>query len=356
MWPVSEQEISQTTPSTRQPYSISVADRPPIEFWFREIDSKGVEVGLDRFRGFHDGNRLVLGIVEIPDTAIQDTICQGEHLKLTWLDPESGDQQRATIRVYKNVGQVKAAIDFGLSRRRFDKTLEFAAEKHVGHHCRQSECPHCQAKILTMETGEYAPQVYCEYCDSLFTTIQLEGISTDDLNRFEKNYRICDTCKMYSRPRQFSVAYFYFLIFHAGVHHKIKQCCPACMRRDAWLMLFGNLPFLLGIPFAITQLIRVYGDSIRKGPFRGLDEANALLRRGQVERALDKYAVIIERHPVNAGVLYNIALGLIAQKREASARETLEMALENCTNYPPVAAQLKALQTELVEPSNLQHR
>ena len=100
-------------------------------------------------------------------------------------------------------------------------------------------------------------------------------------------------------------------------------------------MVFGNLFGLLGLPLAITQLTRVYRDAVKKGPFQGLDEANRLLRRGKVEKALDRYWKIIDRHPVSAGVLYNVALGLLARGDQDHARQTLEMALENCANYLP---------------------
>ena len=108
-------------------------------------------------------------------------------------------------------------------------------------------------------------------------------------------------------------------------------------------MLLGNLFGLLGIPIAVMQLVRAYGDSIGKGPFRGLDTANRLLQRGRVERALKGYSKIIEIHPVSAGVLYNIALGLIAQNDLSHARQTLNMGLENCPNYVPAQRKLEEI-------------
>ncbi len=148
---------------------------------------------------------------------------------------------------------------------------------------------------------------------------------------------------MYSRPRKFSEAYFYFLIVHAGVHHTEKYCCSGCMRPRVWRMLAGNLPGVLGMPMALTQWFRVYRDSVGRGPLRGLDSANRLLSRGKINRALDQYAKILKRHPVSAGVLLNVAGGLIARGELESARQTLELAVANCSNYGPALRQLELL-------------
>ena len=118
------------------------------------------------------------------------------------------------------------------------------------------------------------------------------------------------------------------------------------MRPEAWKMTLGNLPGVLGMPLALTQLLRVYRDAIKKGPFQGLDKGNRLLKRGQVEKALEQYSKIIEKHPFSAGVLYNVAIGLLAQGDRVHATETLDMALQNCVNYAPAERMLSKLQAE----------
>ncbi len=333
----SNQQETTTAAAGQQEFTARLR-QSPLEFWYREIDASGQEFGLDRFKGFHDGHRLVLGVVEIPDSCITDVAREDERLHLSWVDLETGQPEQATLRVYKRAAALKQAIDFGLSRRRFQAQLERQAAGGMGHACRSTICTHCQAQVFTFEPVEFAPQVYCGYCDALNTTIEVPG-----LNDVEKDYRICGRCGMYSRPQWFSITYFYFLVFHAGVHHKAVYCCAGCMRRSAWLMLLGNLPFLLGFPYAVVQFIRVYRDTNRRGIFARLDVANLLMQRGKIEPALEEYGKIIERHPVSAGVLFNIAVGLVKQGDYQAAQRTLEMAVENCSNYLPAQQMLSDL-------------
>lgn len=323
------------------------ANRPgPVKFVFRDLYINHQPIREEKSNGLHDGSRLLLGEnLELLDRDIRYLKIENDQVHVGWQDEQQAHVVASMI-VDADSFAIASAINYGLSRRSFDFQLEQAALDGQGHRCRDRECQFCRAKILSMEDYPWTPQIYCPYCDSLNTTISVE-----QLHEHEKDYRVCHSCEMYSRPRQFTIAYFYFVIVHAGVHHRVTRCCPGCMRPHAWKMIFGNLFGVLGMPLAITQLIRVYRDSIKKGPFQGLDEANRLLRRGRVEKALDRYWKVIDRHPVSAGVLYNVAKGLIARGDLPHARQTLQMALENCANYPPAQRLLDALGPEEADPA-----
>ncbi len=121
------------------------------------------------------------------------------------------------------------------------------------------------------------------------------------------------------------------------------------MRGDAWKMFFGNLPFLLGVPVAIVQLMRAYGGGISGGPFAGLDKANIKARAGDMPGALKIYREILERVPHSAGVKYNVGLALMKQNDAERASKSLRLALEDCINYVPAYHALAACYEELGE-------
>lgn len=317
--------------------SLSASRR--VTFGFVELVVNGIPVQQDRDTGSHDPEHLTLGKWQIADRDIRSISVVEEQTRLEFVDEESR-VHKVVLRVLPDPDPLTRAINYGLSRRQYAERLEQVATRHQGHLTRQADCPWCEARLLVMDGGEgWSPQVWCEYCDSLFTIDPVEGLGDT-----ERDYRICPECLMYSRPRRFSEAYFYFLIIHAGVHHTTTRCCSGCMRPRAWRMVLGNLPGLLGLPFAMTQLVRVYRDSTGPGPLRGLDSANRMLRRGRTTRALARYSAIMERHPVSAGVLYNVALGLVAGGDPDNARRTLQLALENCPNYRPAREKLEALE------------
>lgn len=311
----------------------------PVRFQFHDLRIDSEPVDDPRFDGMHDGSWLVLGELRIPDSQIagfgtnQTVFVVGFH--------DSSGRHRVVQFVIKGRTElVRDALNYGLSRREFEVQLAQAATVGRARDVRETVCPWCLAKTLTIDRDK-SPQVWCSWCDSLITTIPADG-----LGDVERNYRICPECNMYSCPRKFSEGYFYFLIVHAGVHHKEHFCCGGCMRPRVWKMLFGNLFGLLGMPLAITQWVRVYGDSRGEGALRGLDAANRSLRRRRIDRALARYSRIVERHPFSAGVLYNLARGLLLRNDLNHCRQTLELAISNCSNYAPAIALLEELNTK----------
>ena len=311
----------------------------PIPFQFHDLRVDSEPVYDQRSQGSHDGEWLTLGEFRIPDSQIVGFGTNESVIVLGFHD-SAGQHKLVQFVVYGKTEPLRDALNYGLSRRNFTSELARAAHEGRGRDVRETVCPYCQAKTLTMDRSQ-SPQVWCSYCDSLITTIPVDGLGI-----IEKDYRICPECKMYSRPRKFSEGYFYFLIAHAGVHHKEHYCCSGCMRPRVWKMLFGNLFGLLGMPLAITQWFRVYLDSAGRGMFRGLDAANRSLRHRRIDRAIARYYRIVEKHPFSAGVLYNLARGLLARNDVDHGRQTLELAISNCQNYAPAIALLAELDTK----------
>ncbi len=191
-----------------------------------------------------------------------------------------------------------------------------------------------------------SPQLYCHFCDLLLTLNDAEAPAG------ERDCKLCDECGMFSKPRKFTIGYFYFLFFVYGWSQRITWRCPACMRGEAWKMFFGNLLFLLLVPVAIAQLIRSYGGSVA-GPFAGLDKANLKARKGDLLGALRIYSQISQRVTYSAGVKFNVARAMLQQEKTPQAAETFRLALGDCGNYVPAYHGLVHCYEELGQHENL---
>jgi hypothetical protein len=197
-----------------------------------------------------------------------------------------------------------------------------------GSDYREAVCPYCQATNLLISLP-LTPQIYCSFCDSLFCR--------DPRNKtgLEEHFRLCSQCGMYSRPRTFSVFYFYYAVVTTGFHYDTTSRCSGCMRSTAWKMVLVNLLGVLAFPFALVQLYRAYATRSVAGPMDGIDTANLWWLRGNVEGALKRYDEIMERVPLNAGVKYNVARGLMLNNDLPHAQAMFEMSLDDCANYWP---------------------
>lgn len=296
----------------------------PIEFTIQMQSEAGKLQGAASF----DGERLQLGEQSVSVDQIMSLEVHEGGLFVTWADEDS-QPFFADVQVYGiAVEELKQMINAGQTH------LEALTEKTRLIDAGELEsyddvaCPFCKATIILIDTP-YSPQVFCEHCETLFSR------DRDDLANIERHFRVCNGCGMYSRPRSFSVFYFYFLVFTYGFHHDSVIRCSACMRKAAWKMVVGNLFGLLALPFALVQLKRAYSTKSLAGVFEGLDDANAFASRKKIELALDKYDQVMDRVPVNAGVKFNIARGLILKQDYEHARQLYEMSLEDCSNYWP---------------------
>ena len=278
--------------------------------------------------GSFDGNCLRLGEQAFTVDQIQGFGVADGKLSVQWLDEKNGllytEVELYGIEDHQLEQAIVAAQTYRLAAEEKDRLVKIGQVESY----EDVVCPFCQATILLVDLPS-TPQVFCEYCETLFSRDRKE------LGDEERSYRICEGCEMYSRPRQFSVFYFYFLIFTFGFHHDSKFRCSACMRNSAWLMVLGNLFGLIALPFALIQLFRSYSEKNQAGMFQGLDDANAMASRKKIELALDKYDEVMDRVPVNAGIKFNVARGLALKKDFEHARQMYEMSLDDCANYWP---------------------
>jgi len=217
------------------------------------------------------------------------------------------DRIRSAVQVAKEEEAWKAGGQFGVFRK--------------------ERCPCCDA-TLNLSRFEPTPQLFCDYCDTVFTVPQ-----QPETPKNEPEYKLCEHCGMYSHPRKFTEFYFYFLFVVYGYWTNESMRCPACMRGTAWKMLAVNFLFILGIIPAIYQLIRAYASDHVAGPFLGLHAANLKATKRNYSAATKIYQSILERVPYAAGVHYNLGLALVQNKEWERACAAFELSLDDCSNY-----------------------
>lgn len=313
-------------------------------FKFKFLNEQGQEIGFFSTKGSFDGETLTLGDQQIPASAIYELDHRGNRVVLV----EAEDENNPTSIVFAvnsgSVPELTQALGVARSAAAAARRQQQLNEQGQGHTWFEVICPHCGATNDLTGFRE-SPQISCQFCHSVATV--------EESKSEEKQYRLCDECGRYSKPRQFTIFYFYFLLVVYGWTSRSTWRCPGCMRKEAWKMLFGNLIFVLGVPVAIVQLIRAYGGTDLASMYKGLDDANLKARKGKMEAAIAAYRKILERHPNSAGVKYNIGLAFAEQTNWEAAARTLEAALDDCGNYQPAANLLAHCYTELGETEKL---
>ena len=301
----------------------------PLRFKFHWLDARGNQQGMRRKRGSFDGEALVLDELHIPAAVVADVQRVENRMVLTAFSNDGNPAHFAFMLPTATAQQLKARLDIARSATWAAWHRESLAKRGQDHTYRDGRCPHCGATVVLSKMPS-TPQLFCHFCNTLSTVDP-----TAEPAPGEERLRLCDECGMFSQPRKFSVFYFYFLLVVYGWTHRTTWRCPGCMRGDAWKMLFGNLPFLLGVPVALTQLSRCYAGNVVGGAFSGLDRANLKARAGDLRGALDGYRRILERVPHSAGLKYNLGLALAKQADTQRAADMFELALEDCANYAP---------------------
>lgn len=324
----------------------SISAESPLGFKFRYLNEQGQETGFFRKNGSFNGEDLQLDDVEIPVAAIIHVEVRENRMAITVMT-EDGSPTGVAIGVS---GVATADLQKVINASRSATWAEHHQQKLIeegrGHEFRVEECPICRATII-LSGMPPSPQLYCNFCESL-VTVESPQLAPAD----ETGYKLCDECGMFSKPRKYTIFYFYFLLVVYGFSQRTVWRCPGCMRSEAWKMLLGNLLFVIGIIPSIIQLIRSYGGSV-SGPFAGLDDANIRARKGRVAEALKGYEGIMERVPYCAGVKYNIGLGLLQQNDYERASQTFELALDDCANYAPAYGALVHCYESLGEDAKL---
>ena len=301
------------------------------------MDQGNVTGGMFPRSGSFDGKRLTLDEDSWPIEAIVGTHCDTPTLSLQIeQDDDWEDFSIAVSGVSALV--VKQAIDAARSKYDVAQEQTRLIEEGQGDSFRSEICPHCGASTSLSRFAD-SPQCFCSYCETLFTIRKNQtGFHADPKTldaELEPKYRICEHCEMYSYPKKFRIFYFVFLLYFMHFASEKTVRCPACMRWEAWKMLMANIFGLLGLPTAITQLSRSYRSRVEKGPLRGLDDANILANRGKIDRALDRYDLLMDNVPINAGIKYNIAAGLMKKDDLPHAETMFLLSLEDCANYEP---------------------
>jgi hypothetical protein len=323
----------------------------PFPFKFQWLNEQGEATSVFRKPGRFDGEFLVLEETEIPAAVIVHTEVRDQRMILAVLTGDDEEPLAHLLIMLTSASvaeELKSALDVTRSRFWAKHHRETLEKKGLGASYRDAVCPICEATLVLSDMPR-SPQLYCHFCDSL-TTIETAEPPVSN----EHEFKICEECGMYSKPRKFTIFYFYFLLVIYGWWSKATWRCPVCMRKEAWKMFFGNLPFVIGVPVALTQLFRCYGGDLIGGPYKGLDTGNIRARKGDLGRALELYRGILERVPHSAGLKYNLGMSLLAQGDQERAADSFELALEDCSNYAPAYHQLTALYAHLGETERLE--
>ncbi|HUG92541.1 MAG TPA: tetratricopeptide repeat protein [Planctomycetaceae bacterium] len=320
---------------------------PSLQFKFQWLNADGQPQGVFRKKGRFDGEALVLDDVQVPAAVIANVQQREGRMIVSAFGGDGNMAHLAFALSAADAQRLKAALDIARSAAWAEWHKQSLETKGRGHTYRDDRCPHCGATILLSSMPRSA-QLYCHFCNTLSTVHPPQ-----DAVPGEERLRLCDDCGMFSQPRKFTIFYFYMLIVVYGWNSRTTWRCPACMRGDAWKMLFGNLPFVLGVPVALTQLSRSYAGNVVGGAFNGLDRANLKARKGDLRGALDGYRRILERVPHSAGVKYNLGLALAKQGDTARAAETFQLALDDCSNYVPAYQMLSRCCEELGDTARL---
>jgi hypothetical protein len=331
----------------RQPLSRGNTDVSDLPFKFHWVDSNGQPAGFLAKKGCVSGDTITLDGTQIPIAAIAAADVRSQYLVLS-VAQKGGDVANIVVQTAKaktikeDLGRLRSAIWADMHHKELD-------ERGLGHTFRQATCPVCGA-TLDLTGKDDTPQISCGFCHTITTLQSPDGMPITEI---ERGYRLCDECGMYSVPRQFTIFYFYFLLFVYGWRSRTTWRCPGCMRGEAWKMLFGNLIFVLGVPTALIQLFRSYGGTDIGGLYPGLDAANLRATQGNLTGAIEAYQKILARRPVSAGVKFNIGRSFAMQDRLAEAATMFEYSLLDCGNYQPAAAALAACYEKLGETEKL---
>ncbi|QEG39669.1 hypothetical protein [Roseimaritima ulvae] len=312
-----------------------------LDFKFRFLDEAGTPQGFLAKKGSLSDETLTLDGQQIPAIAIENVALRQDRMVLVI---RSGEEPEAyssiMLVVYSVAAQLKGMLDAARSQYVAEARRRQLQAEGREYEFRAVPCPACGA-TLDVTDFEPTPQVYCDFCEVIST------VGTDTPVKNEGEYKLCDTCGMYSSPRRFTSFYFYFLLVIYGWHSRTSYRCPACMRGEAWKMLAGNMLFVLGVPAAIYQLVRAYGSDRVAGAMAGLHAANLAAKNGNVSNAVAGYTKILDRIPVAAGLHYNLALSLANSNQLEQAAAAAELSLGDCSNYRPSAGLLLALYEQM---------
>ena len=301
-----------------------------ISFKFKYVNEHGNEEGFFAKKGRFTEEALTLDRREIPLPAITKAMRRFDRLILQILVGDQGKTQlvcvavkgKALVPLLESINRITSMFWAGARREALEK-------EGRGAEFRFEECPYCHSMI---DLSDFEPTVesYCRFCETIVKSDGSALPKQQDLNT-------CDQCGYYATPREFGTFYFYFLLVVYGYSYGKKYLCGACCRGEAWKMFFANFLFVLGLPFAVIQLFRVYlrDRNFGGGTYNGLDAANLQASKGKAQAALEAYDRLIRDNGDTAGLRYNRGLALAQANQLEPAAGEFEQAFGLCSNYLP---------------------
>ena len=297
-----------------------------ILFKYQLINEASQPTGWLSKKGSFDGERIQLDGESFPASTIYHTTLVNKVFVFVVVATDAEARVVSMLVHSGNVKQLKTEIDRIRSASQVTLAEQNWHSQGLGTF-RKEVCPNCSA-TLNLSNFEATPQLFCDYCDTLYSVPKQPETPTN-----ESEYRLCEHCGMYSRPRKFTEFYFYFLFVAYGFWTKESMRCPACMRGTAWKMLAINFLFILGTIPSIYQLIRAYASDKVGGVFSGLHTANLKATKRDYSAATRIYQSILERVPVAAGIHFNLGLALVQNQEWERASAAFELSLDDCSNY-----------------------
>ena len=298
-----------------------------ILFKYQIINEAGQPTSWLSKKGKFDGVQIHIDGESFPATAIYHTTLVNKVFVFVLGGSDGGARVVSMLVHSGNVKQLKTEIDKIRSAAQVTLAEQVWRSQGQAGAFRKEVCPNCSA-TLDLSNFDATPQLFCDYCDTVYTVPKQPETPIN-----ESEYRLCEHCGMYSRPRKFTEFYFYFLFVAYGFWTKESMRCPACMRGTAWKMFAINFLFVLGTIPSIYQLIRAYASDKVGGVLSGLHTANLKATKRNYSAATKIYQSILERVPVAAGIHYNLGLALVQNQEWERASAAFELSLDDCSNY-----------------------
>jgi hypothetical protein len=208
------------------------------------------------------------------------------------------------------------------------------------------ECTHCSNPVPVTGLGPaQAAQVYCGTCGVLSVNTKHPGWAVPAKRSVfppdratERAIAQCAECGYFCAPRAYKVFYCFFFGY-AAFSWGTAIRCPGCMVTKALVQLALNLPFLAGVPSALTNLGRIRRELAGKHEdsegFAGLLNRATYAAAKDPRRALALFLELREPYEHAAALKYNIARCFIELRNLASATQWLLSSLADAPTFTP---------------------
>lgn len=299
-----------------------------MNFKFHYVEN-GKQIGFRAKKGSAKEGDLILADETIDYEDIIDTTTRDNRLVLVYASGES-----EILQVYKvKALELEKFIDKVASKKQAKAQEEKLIAEGKGELFRAEKCPHCESTVNLSEL-ENTKYIYCRYCESVFEVGKL--ITCGD------SYRICDECSMFDRTKGYTEFYFYFLVIIYGFTHNRRHICDNCVRPLFWKVFLINFIFILGIFPALWMKIKsMIG---RDANLKKLARANALAKKGKMEKAQLLYEDLHVNYLEHPGLLMNEGLGYLKAGNTEKSIQLFTHSLNVCSNYYPTIDLIENLQ------------